>query len=59
MSEDLDSCQVRDEYYIYLLLRLSRHCGLLVVGAPIHIPRPEEDDVCIGQASAKRRETAV
>lgn len=33
----------------YLLLRLSRHCGWLVLGPPLRVPRPEEDDVCIGQ----------
>lgn len=52
MLEELDSCQVRDmSYYTYLLLRLSRHCGWLVWGAPRHAPRPEEDHVCVGQAS--------
>ena len=35
-------------YYIYLLFWLSRHCGWFVWGAPLHVPRPEEDDVCIG-----------
>lgn len=53
MLEELDSCQVRDMYYIYLLLWLSRHCDWFVLGAPLHVPRPEEDDVCIGQASCQ------
>lgn len=52
MLEELDSCQVRDtSYYTYLQLRLSRHCGWLVLGAPLHVPRREEDDVCVGRAS--------
>lgn len=51
MLEELDFCQVRDMYYIYLLFWLSRHCGWLVWGAPLHVPRPEEDDECVGQAS--------
>ena len=52
MLEELGSCQVRDMYYyIYLLLQPSQLCGWLVWGAPLHVPRPEEDDVCIGQGS--------
>lgn len=56
MLEELDSCQVRDMYYyIYLMLFLSRHCGGLVLGAPLCVPTPGEDDVCIGQAPCQAR----
>lgn len=60
MLEELDSCQVRDMYYcIYLTWLLSRHCGWLVWGAPLCVPRPEEDGVCIGHIPAKHREHSV
>lgn len=38
LLEELDSCQVRDMYYIHLLLWLS----WFVLGAPFHVSRPED-----------------
>lgn len=46
-------------YYIYLMLRLSRHCGWFVLGAPLRVPGPGEDDVCIGQAYQAQGECSV
>lgn len=60
MLEELNSCQIRDMYYIYLLFWLSRHCGWYVWGAPLHVPRPERKMMYVlAKPPAKHREGAV
>lgn len=59
MLEECNSCQVRDtSYYTYLQLRLSRHCGWLVLGAPMYLD--ERKTVCVLDVPPdKFRENAV
>lgn len=58
MLEELHACQVRDVYYIYLLLWLSQYCDWLVWGALLHVPGIEEDGPCVTPASCQAQETA-
>lgn len=65
MLEELDSYQVRDTYYIYFMvmfiffLWLSWHCVWFVLGAPLYVPRLEEDDKYIRQAFCQAQEECI
>ena len=59
MLEELDSCQVRDMYYIYLLFWLSRHCGCLFGELPSMYLDQRKMMYVLAKPPAKHREGRV